>query len=201
MSIELFIFDEGGVMIRGFYVIPAMAQRLGLAENELLDLLRPDLGGLSIGAYGSAEFWRRFSARTGIVPEEDLFANLFSPSPQPGSFELVSELAATYRVVCGTNTIDCHHEVNLRMGMYRGFHAVYASHLIGTAKPDPEFWEIILRAEGVKAEHCFFIDDSEVNVEAARSLGMIAHRFTNASDLRTELVARGLLGGGMNPES
>ena len=171
-------------MIRNFQVVPAMAAKLGLAESELVTLLRPDLAGLSAGRYTGTEFWNRVATRTGIVVPEDYFATLFNPQPEPGSFELVADLARGNRVVCGTNTIDSHHEINLERGFYRGFHAVYASHLMGRVKPDPAFWTDILAAESVEPERSFFVDDSPVNVEAARSLGIRAEVFQGVDNLR-----------------
>lgn len=61
------------------------------------------------------------------------------------------------------------------------------------AKPDPKIFEILLNRQGLEARSCFFIDDSPANVEAARTVGMTAHRFDNAADLRNELVRLGVL--------
>lgn len=60
-------------------------------------------------------------------------------------------------------------------------------------KPDPEIYKVLLDRNALAAEKCIFIDDSERNVEAARTLGMHAHHFTNAADLRNELAYLKLL--------
>ncbi|MCX8014374.1 MAG: HAD-IA family hydrolase, partial [Rectinema sp.] len=101
--------------------------------------------------------------------------------------QIVRRLARHHRVVCGTNTIDCHHEINIRLGMYEPFHAVYASHLMHVAKPDPDFWRYILRAEGVHPEEAFFTDDSQENVDAALALGIHARLYTDAESLARQL--------------
>jgi putative hydrolase of the HAD superfamily len=192
--IDLFIFDEGGVMIQNFYVIPSMAAKMGIEEKELIALLKPDLAGMSAGRLGGAEFWKRFADRTGIEVPEDYFATLFDPAPTPGSFELVADLAREHRVVCGTNTIESHHSINMERGFYRGFHAVYASHLMGRVKPEPAFWTDILAAEGRSPESAFFVDDSPANVEAARALGIMAELFQGVESLRRVLEDLGALG-------
>ena len=192
-KIDLFIFDEGGVMIRDFYVLPAMAAKLGIDEKELTTAFKPDLGDFSRGKISTAELWRHFSEHWNIQVPEDYFATLFDPKPEPGSFELVAELAQRYRVVCGTNTIKSHHEINGKRGFYNGFHAVYASHLMGKAKPEPDFWTAILAIEKVAPDRAFFIDDSSVNVEAARSLGLQAWLFKGADSLRLYLTSIGIL--------
>jgi glucose-1-phosphatase len=195
-ALDLYIFDEGGVLIRGQMVMPAIAAALGLEADALRAAIGADLRELSDGLIGSGELWRRFEARTGIRPERDYLRECFHPTRDEATFGLVRELRAAAhasgaRVVCGTNTIDSHHEINEALGMYEPFHAVYASHLIHRSKPDPEFWLAILKAEGVAPERAFFTDDSDDNVEAARKLGLQARLYTDASTLRKDLAELG----------
>lgn len=51
------------------------------------------------------------------------------------------------------------------------------SGLEGLAKPDPAIYRLAAERIGVPAARCFFIDDLDENVEAARATGMTAHRF------------------------
>ncbi|WP_298822127.1 HAD family phosphatase [uncultured Roseibium sp.] len=60
-------------------------------------------------------------------------------------------------------------------------------------KPDPRIYQVLFERNGLKPGACFFIDDSEANVEAARKVGMEAHHFLEASTLRQDLCKRGLL--------
>jgi 2-haloacid dehalogenase len=60
-------------------------------------------------------------------------------------------------------------------------------------KPDPEIYNVLFRRNNLVSGECFFIDDSERNVEAARSVGMTAHHFKNAEGLRSELNRLDLL--------
>jgi HAD superfamily hydrolase (TIGR01509 family) len=57
------------------------------------------------------------------------------------------------------------------------FDHTYASHLIHLAKPDPAFYRHILDAEGAAPAQALFLDDREVNVEAAAGLGIHAVLF------------------------
>lgn len=189
--IDLYIFDEGGVLIRNHMVLGAVAAAMGMERETLRGLLPPDMALLSSGEIGSEEFWRRFEARTGIRSEKNWWAECFKPTRDEPTFDVVRELAQGARTVCGTNTIDCHHAINRRLCMYEPFHAVYASHLIHRSKPDPCFWQEILRSEGAAAERTFFTDDSEANVEAALALGMKAFVYTDAVALRRDLVSAG----------
>ncbi|MFF8278493.1 HAD family hydrolase [Streptomyces lateritius] len=59
------------------------------------------------------------------------------------------------------------------------------SHEIGINKPDPRAFHLTCDHLGVRPEDCLFIDDAEVNVEAARGVGMQGHLFEgNAETVR-----------------
>jgi 2-haloacid dehalogenase len=60
-------------------------------------------------------------------------------------------------------------------------------------KPDPAIYYLALDRFGLKPAEALFIDDREINVEGARAVGMQAHLFTTAEDLRLRLQAEGLL--------
>ncbi|MFI1095694.1 HAD-IA family hydrolase [Streptomyces sp. NPDC020917] len=59
---------------------------------------------------------------------------------------------------------------------------------VGVAKPDPAIYAIAAERAGVPAGRCLFVDDSAANAEAARTAGMSAVHFREASDLRTALA-------------
>ncbi len=56
-------------------------------------------------------------------------------------------------------------------------------------KPDPAIYEHCLRGLGVAAADSLFIDDREVNIAAARTMGMHAVQFRSIAQLRSELEA------------
>jgi putative hydrolase of the HAD superfamily len=63
------------------------------------------------------------------------------------------------------------------------FETVVDSAFVGMRKPEPEIYALTLERLGLPAEACAFVDDLEVNVDAARALGMagIVHRDTAAT--------------------
>ena len=65
----------------------------------------------------------------------------------------------------------------------------------GVAKPDARIFELLLERFGLNAPETALIDDSPVNVEAARSVGMRAVEFESPERLRTWLEVTGLLNG------
>ncbi len=60
------------------------------------------------------------------------------------------------------------------------------------AKPEPAIYRLTLKQLGTMAEETLFLDDREVNVDAAAGLGMRAIQFSTVAGLRAELIAQGL---------
>jgi 2-haloacid dehalogenase len=60
------------------------------------------------------------------------------------------------------------------------------------AKPEPEFFQILVDRFGVLPRRTVYVDDIAGHVEAARRIGFDALLFTSPDALRAELAARGL---------
>ena len=58
---------------------------------------------------------------------------------------------------------------------------------VGLVKPNPEIYRLLLSKIKFSAQECLFIDDSQVNVQAARELGFCAVHFESPERLRREL--------------
>jgi putative hydrolase of the HAD superfamily len=68
------------------------------------------------------------------------------------------------------------------------FELVVDSAFVGLRKPDPAIFELTLeRLGGVAPRRCVFVDDLDVNCEAARGLGMAAVRFESAEQAIPEI--------------
>jgi len=69
------------------------------------------------------------------------------------------------------------------------------SGIAGVAKPDEEIFRLFLQRIGRQAEDCVFIDDAQVNIDAANRLGFTGILFSSAPQLRVELRKIGVLDG------
>jgi putative hydrolase of the HAD superfamily len=58
-------------------------------------------------------------------------------------------------------------------------------------KPDPAIYEHTLHGLGVSASESLFVDDREINIQAARALGMNAIQFSSIAQLKDDLEAMG----------
>jgi putative hydrolase of the HAD superfamily len=67
------------------------------------------------------------------------------------------------------------------------FEVVVDSAFVGTRKPEPEIYAITLERLGLPATACAFVDDLEINVEAAREAGMHGVVFRDTAQAIAEL--------------
>jgi putative hydrolase of the HAD superfamily len=74
------------------------------------------------------------------------------------------------------------------------FELVVDSAFVGMRKPDPAIYELLLGRLELPADATLFVDDLEVNCDAARALGMNAVHFTSTEQTITDVEA--LLDGG-----
>jgi 2-haloacid dehalogenase len=73
------------------------------------------------------------------------------------------------------------------------FRDIVVSGEVKLLKPDPAIYYLALDQFGLRPREALFVDDRLINVEAAQAIGMHAHLFTTAEDLRARLEAEGLL--------
>jgi 2-haloacid dehalogenase len=81
-----------------------------------------------------------------------------------------------------------------RYPFMRWFEGTVVSGFEGISKPDPEIFELLLERFGLQPARTLMIDDSPLNVRAARSLGIHTVQFTSPLALRAALDEAGLLG-------
>lgn len=70
-------------------------------------------------------------------------------------------------------------------------HCITFSAEVRLIKPDPLIYEYCLRCLGVAPSDALFMDDRQVNIEAARVMGIHAIQFKSIAQLRNELEAGG----------
>ena len=78
-------------------------------------------------------------------------------------------------------------------GFLSRFRDIVVSGEVKLLKPDPAIYYLALDRFRLRPADALFIDDRQINVDAARAVGMHAHLFTDAADLRARLQAEGLL--------
>jgi HAD superfamily hydrolase (TIGR01509 family) len=113
----------------------------------------------------------------------------------PGMAPLLERLAGRYRLVLLSN-IDRDYWPVVRAAHPEldRFSALLLSCELGALKPEPEIFLRACRIANTTPARCFFVDDSEVNVAAARRLGFRTHRFRGVAGLVARLRREGVTG-------
>jgi len=92
-----------------------------------------------------------------------------------------------YPVSILTNGTDTVPAELAEAGIRDRFDHLFNTAEIGVAKPDPDIFRHVCQQLAVEPGALFFADDSAGHVEAAVSVGLVAHHFTGALGLRAEL--------------
>jgi len=184
----LYIFDMGGVLAMNCEMITIIHKYLKITEEQFFIYADEDFRRLLEGKMRSYEFWKQFSLKSGQEIKEELFSKYFNPSINEETKDIIIQLKNHSRVVCGTNVIDAHYNYLLKRGDYDIFDKVYASHLIGISKPNPDFYRYILEKEGVNPKETIFVDDREENIIAAQNMGIKSILFKESAVLKELLI-------------
>ena len=133
----------------------------------------------------------------GHRPEMHRFSEIYFEAlePNPPMIELMRELKGRgLRMALLTNNVREWEPLWRSMVPIDAlFEVVVDSAFVGCRKPDPEIYKITLERIGLAGNECLFVDDVEVNCEAARELGMTAVHF-RANEQAIEEIRAGLGG-------
>ena len=188
----LFIFDMGGVVTStaGSDIIEKICNELNISCNRFYELCEKGLESdllkkMDNGLLGAKEFWNIIGSKLGIKIQCDYWRMFFHPILNESVVKIIKDLRKKgHRVVCGTNTIESHYDNHLSRGDYAFFDQTYTSVSMGVSKPDCDFWNKILLAEGFSSDECFFVDDKIENCEAAASLGITVFNLANFNQIQ-----------------
>lgn len=117
------------------------------------------------------------------------------PGNVPGSHEIVRELAQRgVPLFAITNfATPFWRQYRAAEPLFDLFGNIVVSGDEKLAKPDTRIFELAAHRFGYDPCDMLFIDDSVANIASARSLGWNVHHFTDAANLRADLMVRRLL--------
>jgi glucose-1-phosphatase len=200
--IKTILFDLGNVIIPFDFkrAYARMAERCRCKAEEVPARIRAT--GLVMpfekGEIEAEPFVRELSAalQLDITHQEfcDWWSSIFSRETLVPE-ALLENLRSRHRLLALSNTNTIHFAMVQEAYplLLRHFDGYVLSYEVGAAKPEPKIYrEAIARAQ-CNPEECFFTDDLEVNIVAAREHGIEAVQFFSAEQLERELRARGVL--------
>jgi putative hydrolase of the HAD superfamily len=112
--------------------------------------------------------------------------------PNDGMLSLMRELRERgYRMAILTNNVrEWEPRWRAKLPVDEIFELVVDSAFVGMRKPDPEIYLLAVeRLGGVEPSECLFVDDNELNIAAARKLGMLAIHFQSNEQAVPEIRA------------
>lgn len=198
---ELLLFDFGGVLVE-FAGPKELGQHLRWSSTPDVILKRwtecPHTEEFERGKLSPTQWAERFIHDWDVNLKPDEFLTKFTTWSRrvlPGAKELLEELRGRYRLAALSNSNELHWERNTNeLRIIELFEFAISSHEIGLCKPDPAIYRVALeRAKVSSPDAVVFFDDLAANVEAARSVGMRAHRVHGVDELRARLVSEGLI--------
>jgi len=201
-DLKAIIFDYGEVLCYG----PSAAENaqlaafFGVGVDRLPALWDKNRGAFDRGDLTPEVYWSMLA--------EDAGADL-----RPGDLEKICELDMAMWSNVNASMVEWARQLafaGMKIGLLSNMHPGMVAHCrkhfswlknfdfttfsgdVRLIKPDHAIYEHTLRGLGVKAEETLFLDDREVNVEAAKALGIRVLRFHSMAQLRDEAQAMGL---------
>ena len=196
------IFDVGNVLY-GWDPESFLDRQLGDDEARLRFIEDVDLwswhdtldGGRPFDE-AAAELSEKFPAYAELIRAwGDRFGETIG-DPVPGVHEIVGELEARGVPLFAITNFSADFWPSFyakEEAFFSRFRDVVVSGQEKLLKPDPALYFRALHRFGLKPSEALFVDDRLINIEGAEAVGMHAHLFTGAGDLRARLESDGFL--------
>ncbi len=202
MAPRAVVFDVGNVLYGwdpdSFLVrqIADDAARLRFIEETDLYGWHETLDGGRDFAEAAAELSEKFPAYAELISAwGERFGETIT-DPVPGVHAIVEELDAKGVPLFAITNFSADFWTPFHakeQAFFRRFRDVVVSGREKLLKPDPAIYYLALDRFGLRPGDALFIDDRAINVEGARAIGMHAHLFVDADDLRRRLRVEALL--------
>lgn len=180
-GIRVILFDVGGVLVElsGLTMLLSwLGQRITAEQVRTLWLTSATVRLFETGKMQPAAFAEQMITELGLqITSEEFLTELYTRSQRimPGAIELVGRVPRDYvrATLCNTNALQWPNLV-AQGDLFGVFDHHFASHLTGKIKPDEDAFQHVLAALGCQGPETLFLDDSQLNVEAAKRVGMLA---------------------------
>ncbi|MEA1947710.1 MAG: HAD-IA family hydrolase [Thermodesulfobacteriota bacterium] len=199
-QIRVLLFDLGGVLVE----LNDISRMLHLIGNEMpVDKLlsdwlsSPAARTFEMGISTKEQFADKYIEEMNLLIKRDEFLNAFTQLPKglyPDADRLIKRCRDRYFTASLSNTNALHWQRLIHeMGIDRMFDQHFASHLTGKLKPDRESFEYVLQSLNCDPSAILFLDDNELNIKGAKSVGMIAYRAKGPQEAENILEEIGIL--------
>jgi putative hydrolase of the HAD superfamily len=188
-QIQIILFDLGGVLVEigGLrQMIKWTGRDMDPAELWKQWLLSKTVREFESGKISSQVFAGRLIKEFNLSVDAPTFLMAFKDWPRglfPGVPVLLEKLAPKFTLAALPNTNEVHWPIVREMGLLKYFTHIFPSYLTGYIKPDPETFVFASRSMQERPDHILFLDDNQVNIDGAESVGLHTLKVTCFSDL------------------
>ena len=180
----------------------ALLRITGLSSARLDALYWKYRNAYDSGELSGQDFWRKIVTEAGLNLSPSAIDDLTCWDASMWTTEnhamLAWQLALKQRglltAIVSNMGDTVHQAMQRKLNWLARFDVLVWSYELGIAKPDRKIYRYALEKLGTQPEETLFIDDRQLNVEAAIALGMKGVVFTDVEKLRTDLIANHLDG-------
>jgi putative hydrolase of the HAD superfamily len=200
-DLKAVIFDYGEVLCHrpAGEEMSRMAGFFGLNTDQFLPLWERNRGPFDRGDLSAKVYWSMLAADAGVSIDSRQMEELCTLDLEMWShinsamIDWVRQLRASGLKVGLLSNMPADMVTHCRkqFAWLEVFDFATFSADVRLIKPDRAIYEYTLRGLGVKPSEAIFLDDREVNIQAARELGMQAIRVQSATQLKKDLQAAG----------
>ena len=135
---------------------------------------------------------RRLQMEVSIEKFRELWGSMFLPEPLL-SESFLQDLKKRYRLMLLSNTNEIHFDFVIQnYPILRMIEERLLSYQAGCMKPQTRIFELAIKKAGVAPENIFFTDDRPENIQAAQRAGIQALLFQSETQLKRDMVSRGM---------
>jgi putative hydrolase of the HAD superfamily len=197
-EIQGFIFDLGNVLVRlNSSFIPKVLV-LWKGESLVLNGLKGIYDQWESGRINTDSFIQAIQpflpSPMDRIEFEDQWRNVLA-GPVFGMESILKRLRRKFRLALLSNVNPVHWEIVLKnyKNFLTHFEALFPSFQTGNLKPSPESYLQVARFFKVEPSRLAFVDDRSENVEAAQSIGILAHHFESIEPFEVWLREKKIL--------
>jgi len=202
LALRAVIFDYGMVLTGppDTEAHDAMLRITGLPLERFESLYWADRHAYDEGKLTGIAFWQKLLRDAGLsldhstVEELNLWDARMWTTQNPAMFDWQLQLKQRGLLTAILSNMGDSVLANMKreFDWFPRFDVLVWSYQLRMAKPDPAIYHHTLKELGTFPEETLFIDDKQINVEAARALGMTSLLFSDIARLRADLITSGL---------
>ena len=191
-KVRAVVFDLNGVFIQGPLLSDCFQKDFIIGPERFLPALKSTMDIIRLpGASHVYEYWEPYLKTWGVNLSKDQFVDYWFKTEKevPEMIEIVETLKknGTKVFILSNNFRERTDYYNAHFSSLKMFDGLYYSWQTGFVKPSAEAYRNILEKNQLAAADVVYFDDSEKNIEVARSLGIQAYIFVGPAQVKSVL--------------